>query len=270
MSGPLQSDSKSGDPSAGAAVKAGSVSVIVPCCGQLEYTRLCVPSLLRSNPPPSEILFLDAGSLDGTLDYLEGVAAAASIPVEVINVTEHPTTPGPEPSFQTRGEYVVLLSNDTIVPERWLEHLVQLVRTNEAIGMVGPMSNAAPPAQFAGELPYRLSLKAVRGTGSLRRAELLRQIDQVSSFARQWREQQRGNWSEENTLGGGCVLLKRAVLQRIGPTLPRAPLGFFDLRDLSCRVVQAGYRLACCRDLFLHHFGSRNPSFREDTQPGTA
>jgi hypothetical protein len=34
----------------------GRVSVLVPCCGQLEYTRLCVPSLLRHSRKPYELI----------------------------------------------------------------------------------------------------------------------------------------------------------------------------------------------------------------------
>ena len=51
----------------------GLVSILVPCCGQLEYTRLCVPSVLRHSRPPFELIFLDIGSLDGTAEYLAGV-----------------------------------------------------------------------------------------------------------------------------------------------------------------------------------------------------
>ena len=60
-------------------VVAGSalVSIIIPCCGQLEYTRLCVPSVLRYSRDPFELIFIDIGSLDGTAEYLEGIAAAA-------------------------------------------------------------------------------------------------------------------------------------------------------------------------------------------------
>ncbi len=42
------------------------VTVLVSCCGQLEFTRLCVPSLLRFSRQPYELFFLDSDSLDGT------------------------------------------------------------------------------------------------------------------------------------------------------------------------------------------------------------
>jgi hypothetical protein len=48
----------------------GLTSVLIPCCGQLEYTKLCVPSLLKHSRQPFELVFLDIGSLDGTAEYL--------------------------------------------------------------------------------------------------------------------------------------------------------------------------------------------------------
>src|SRR5438309_5103067 len=59
----------------------GLASLLIPCCGQLEYTKLCVPSVLQHTRAPFELIFLDIGSLDGTADYLAGVQAAASVRV---------------------------------------------------------------------------------------------------------------------------------------------------------------------------------------------
>src|SRR5690242_15398149 len=65
-------------------VLSGLVSVLVPCCGQLEYTKLSVPSVLRYSRDPVELIFIDIGSLDGTAAYLAGIQAAARINVEVV------------------------------------------------------------------------------------------------------------------------------------------------------------------------------------------
>ena len=51
----------------------GLVSLLIPCCGMLEYTKLCIPSVLRHSRAPFELVFLDVGSLDGTADYLAGL-----------------------------------------------------------------------------------------------------------------------------------------------------------------------------------------------------
>jgi hypothetical protein len=49
------------------------VSIVVPCCGLLEYTKLCVPSVLKFSREPFELIFLDIGALDGTAEYLAGL-----------------------------------------------------------------------------------------------------------------------------------------------------------------------------------------------------
>src|SRR5260370_12245388 len=60
------------------------VSIIVPCCGMIEYTKLCVPSLLRYTRLPFEMIFLDIGSLDGTAPYLQGIQTARTLLVALI------------------------------------------------------------------------------------------------------------------------------------------------------------------------------------------
>jgi GT2 family glycosyltransferase len=126
----------------------GLVSVRVPCCGGLEYTRLCVPALLKHSRAPFELVFLDAGSLDGTAEYLAGVQAAAQTRVEVVRSNSDLDLPAAvnEAVARARGEFLALLNNDTVVPAGWLEQLTALARLSPAIGLVGPMSNyAAPP-----------------------------------------------------------------------------------------------------------------------------
>src|ERR1700732_1977461 len=66
------------------ATPSGLASILVPCCGQLEYTKLCVPGLLKHTRQPFELIVLDIGSLDGTAEYLAGIATAAQVRVETV------------------------------------------------------------------------------------------------------------------------------------------------------------------------------------------
>ncbi len=97
----------------------GLVSVLVPCCGQLEYTKLCVPSVLRQSRGAYELIFLDIGSLDGTAEYLAGVQAAAPVRVEVIRTATDLGIPQAcaDALGQARGPYLVLLNNDSVVTD---------------------------------------------------------------------------------------------------------------------------------------------------------
>ncbi len=236
----------------------GSASIIIPCCGQLEYTKLCVPALLRHTRPPYDLIFLDIGSLDGTAEYLAGIQAASSVRVEVVRT---PTDLGIADAVQdalrlARGEFVVLLNNDTVVTDAWLNQLTGLALMTPSIGLVGPMSNYAAPPQLVEDVPYRAGPRKGGLAGSAGSHALV-DIAAVDAFARKWRDDNRGKWFETERLGGFCLLLKREVLKRIGHLREHSDLALFDTDILSAKARQAGFTLACCKDLFVHHFGTR-------------
>jgi GT2 family glycosyltransferase len=234
----------------------GLVSVVVLCCGQLEHTRLCAPSVLRFSRPPFEIIAVDSGALDGTAEYWSGVQAAASCRVELVRSSAESELGAALRAGLDRvgGEAVVLLANDTIVPNGWLNQLTALLNSNPALGMVAPMTTFGPGHQVVWPVPYRLGARAAVASGP---DEVVSQIGLVDRFAADWREQHRGQWADVDRLGGGCVMLRRSALRAVG-AIPSAPLRFFEPEALSRRVLAAGFRLACCRDLFVHSFGTRS------------
>jgi O-antigen biosynthesis protein len=247
------------EPSVPRGLAAGLVSVVIPCVGQLEYTSLCVPAVLRFTRRPFDVVFLDGGSLDGTAEYLAGVAAAAPTRVEVTHVGPEPGAAGAaRPNFQVRGEAVVLLSNDTIVTEGWLDRLLAVADTDPLIGMAAPMSNYAPGPQLVHPVSYRLAARKDRPRArNLELPDILQQLQTVNGFARSWRDGQPSEPLEVEGLGGGCVLIRRDVLKDVGFSLGLSSLGFFDVAGLGLRLRQNGYRLACARQVYVHHFGSR-------------
>jgi GT2 family glycosyltransferase len=231
----------------------GLVSVLIPCIGQLEYTRLCVPGVVRGSRSPFELIFVDAGSLDGTAEYLAGVQAVAPVRVEVVRAATDLGLPSAarEAAARARGEYVVLLNNDCVVPPGWLGQLVALAESSAGVGLVGAMSNYAAGPQRVAKVPYRVGPRP-GGGGEGARVD----VGAVLRFAEEFREKSKGKCFETDRLGGFCLLVKREVLKRVGPLESESGLGLFDT-DLLCRKAQeAGYALACCADLFVHHFGT--------------
>ena len=230
---------------------AGLTSIIVPCCNQVEFTRLCVQALFRHTRPPWELIVVDNGSTDGTGDYLAGVRDAASVPVTIVKNGRNRGFPAAinQGLELAQGESLVLLNNDAVVTEGWLDQLLALgsirketsqgdAESESVIGLVGPMSNYAAPPQLVEAVPYR-------------------DLDEMHAFARRWRDEHRGQWFTAGKLSGFCVLVKRAVFDAIGGLDERFGLGFFDDDDLAERARRAGFALAVAHDLFVHHFGSR-------------
>jgi GT2 family glycosyltransferase len=172
----------------------GLTSIVMPCCGQLEYTRLSVPRLIRHSRQPFEVLFVDAGSLDGTADFLAGVAAASPSRVEVVRAEGEDgfARSVKEALGRARGAFVAWVNNDVLLTESWLEQLVALVTAHDSLGLVGPTANLAPDPQRAEHVPYRLGrpgaglAEATTGAGQL-------DTQAVDLFAREQRNALRNN-----------------------------------------------------------------------------
>ena len=136
------------------------VSILIPCVGMIEYTKLCVPSVLRNTREPFELIFIDIGSLDGTTEYLTGLHAGLEGRVHV-EVLRTPTDLGikevcREALQRARGDFLCLLNNDTVVTPGWINAMTSLAKASDTIGMVGPMSNYAPEGQLVEAVPYRV------------------------------------------------------------------------------------------------------------------
>src|SRR5260221_3317578 len=163
----------------------GLVSILIPCCGMLEYTKLCVPSVLKNSRPQFELIFLDIGSLDGTAEYLAGLQAGLAghlgmqpeltgqVRIEVVRTA---TDLGLKDACQralkeVRGEWICLLNNDTVVTYGWLNQLTGLASFSLGIGLVGPMSNMAAVPDLVEKVAYRTSanprMSAANPGGSL-------------------------------------------------------------------------------------------------------
>jgi GT2 family glycosyltransferase/Flp pilus assembly protein TadD len=216
-------------------------SIIILCCNELEYTRLCLDSVLAHTRPPYELILVDNGSSDGTAPYLDELRSRSGpLRVEVIHNAANLGFPkgSNQGLAKAKGRYLVLLNNDTLVTEQWLEGLIGwAVQGNPCVGLVGPTSNYCPPPQ---QVPV----------GYADRPGL-------DAFAAQRRRAYAGKALEVERLTGFCLLLRREVLEAIGGFDEGFGAGFFDDDDLCVRAREAGFRLLVAQNVYIHHFGSR-------------
>src|ERR1700678_3054890 len=117
----------------------GLASIIITCLNQLEFTRHCVAALKKHTRRPWELIAIDNGSTDHTGVYLAGVRDGANVPVRIISNTTNRGFPAAinQGLKAARGEYLVLLNNDVVVTDGWLELLIGLVNSRRGIEAEG-------------------------------------------------------------------------------------------------------------------------------------
>lgn len=255
------------------------VSVIVLCCNEVEYTRLCLESVWRHTRAPYELIVVDNASTDGTPEYLEELRARVGrargnghagngqppggpVRVEVIRNEKNVGFPAGcnQGINQARGRYLLFLNNDTVVTSGWLEGLVAgALHEWPAVGMVGPVTNYAPDAQgvrpdYELPLPQSPAPAADKNDPPSAAAE---GTSGMEAFAARRRREFGGRLLDVRRLTGFCLLVRREVFERAGAFDERYGLGFFDDDDLCVRAREAGFRLVVAPGVYLHHFGSR-------------
>jgi len=214
--------------------KWGLTSIVLVTYNQIGYTHRCLESIRFRTDAPYELIVVDNGSTDGTLEYLRSQGD--------IQVIENGTNRGfPAAANQgivaSRGEQVLLLNNDTIVSTGWLDRLLEALRSNPSVGLAGPCSNEVSGEQRI-PVPYT-------------------DLASMDGFAWQLGRTLRGQILTTDRLVGFCLLIRRSVTEKIGLLDERFGIGNYEDDDYCLRARKAGFQAVIARDSFVHHFGHR-------------
>ena len=211
------------------------VSIIVLAFNQLEYTRQCIDSILANTRQPYELILVDNASSDGTPDYLRSIGGARVI----LNSENLGFAAGNNVGLAVAsGDYIVLLNNDAVVTEGWLDRLVTPMERDPNIGFVGPRSNYVAGPQLVRDIPYT-------------------SMQEMDAYARQRAQTYAGQGSVTGFIVGFCLALRRSVVEKIGGLDPAFGSGNFEDNDYCLRAVLAGWKGWIADDAFVHHYGHR-------------
>lgn len=208
------------------------VSIIIPTRDQFPLLERCLSSLLEKTAYPHyEILLVDNGSSDpATCTWLDGLAALGDARIRVLR---HPqpfnyAAMNNLAAQQARGEYLVLLNNDTaIVHSDWLGALLNHAQRPE-VGVVGAkLLHPSGLVQHAGLLlglhgmaGYPFTGHDAEAPGYMHRLE----IDQ-----------------DYSAVSAACLMVRRSLYEELqGMDAEAFPVTLGDL-DFCLRVRAAGY-----------------------------
>jgi len=218
------------------------VSIIIPAHNKFEVTYNCLASIAgASNSASYEVILVDDGSSDQTNKIEEVVSGITVLRNDVAQGFILSSNRG---ASAAKGDYVVMLNNDTEVMANWLDELLEPFSRFTKVGAVGA--------------------KLIYPDGTLQEAGGL-----IWGNGDAWNVGRNGNASDPmynyvrqvDYLTGACVMLPRSLWDELGGFDTHFIPAYYEDTDLSFRVRAAGYKTVYtpfCQ--VVHYEGQSNGS----------
>lgn len=212
-----------------------TASVIIPNWNGARYLPGCLDSLRDQAGPGTEIIVVDNGSTDDSLEILGKYPGI----VLIRNAENRGFAAAVNQGFDImQGRYAVLLNNDTVVQSGWLNTLIQEMETHpKAFSTASLMLRMDDPDRVddAGD-NY-----TVLGWGYKRRDGKPAQREQKPRRV--------------FSACGGAAIYRREVLDTIGG-MDEAFFAYMEDMDLGWRALSAGWENRYCPEARVLHIGS--------------
>jgi len=214
------------------------VSIIIPVYNKWQYTAACLRSVAQArNDAGFEVIVVDDGSGDETPGRLADV--------EGIEFIQNPQNLGFVDSCNrgveaARGDYVVLLNNDTQVLDGWLDALLETFERFPDTGLAGArLVYPDGRLQEAGGIVFRDGSGWNYGRGD-------RADDPGYAYTR-----------EVDYCSGACVMIPAKLFRMLGGFDPRYAPAYYEDTDLAFRVREAGFKVRLQAAVtVIHHEGA--------------
>ncbi|MFL0581105.1 glycosyltransferase [Solibacillus silvestris] len=211
------------------------VSIVIPVYNQWHYTYACLKSILtHTHNVAYEVIIADDMSSDETVtaeQYVENVKVVRDginrgFVLNCNNSAQH-----------AQGEYIYFLNNDTQVQESWLESLVELIESDETIGMVGS--------------------KLVYPDGRLQEAGGIIWDDASGWNYGRLDDPNKSEYSyvkEVDYISGAGIMIRGSLWKELGGFDERYAPAYYEDTDLAFEVRKHGYKVMLNPKSVVVHF----------------
>ena len=199
------------------------VSIVIPAHNKFAVTYNCLASLLLApNEASFEVVVVDDGSEDQTTGIKSLVEGIEYVRNDKAQGFVKACNRGAE---LARGDYIVMLNNDTEVSAGWIDELLNVFETFDGVGMAGA--------------------KLVYPNGALQEAGGI-----VWSNGQPWNYGRNGNAKDPrynyvrqaDYLSGACIMLPTSLWKELGGFDEDFAPAYFEDTDLAFRVREKGYK----------------------------
>jgi GT2 family glycosyltransferase len=217
------------------------IFTIIPNWNLRDDLGECLDSLVKQAGIVQEVIVVDNGSQDGSVEYVR-----KNYPeIHVIALKENigyagALNVGIKYALEKGAVYIYLLNNDTVVPDDVLYKLFSVIERNQDIGIVAP------------KILYNNNRKIVFALGD-KRSSLF-----PVPIGYGYRKKDRPKYSGEMDFDyvTGCAMLISAEVFRKTGLFDEVWFMYYEDADFCYRVRQAGFRIVCYGDAVVYHKAS--------------
>ncbi len=230
--------------------------IIIPTYENERFTVDCINSIKQNTTPGTyRIIWIDNGSINTSLvekslervEHLSykfkdnrGFVYAVN---KGIKLSDAPT--------------ICLLNNDTLVYKGWLDKMTSALLANEDVGILGPLTGYKPPKKE--DSPHSLNLH----NGLLPPEATKWSLEKINL---ELESHYRGQLSEAPFVAFLCAIMRRSLIDKIGPLDTNYAFGMWDDVDYNIQVRKLGLRTVYLLDTCIYHAGRTTFTLIESTE----
>jgi len=196
-------------------------AITFACYNQVEYTKLCIESMIKHGLDLSRLVVVDNASTDCTRNYLETLPLGGRI----FNKTNLGCgVAWNQGALALQAEWTIIMNNDVIVSKNWVENLIETAEKNSL--------KVISPAMIEGELDY--DFETLSTEASLKMKDAIR-------------------LGERHAV---CLAVHQSVWLDVGYFQPIPKLLGYEDTMFFNELAKAKIATAMTGASWLHHFGS--------------
>jgi GT2 family glycosyltransferase len=211
------------------------VSIIIINWNGKSHLKDCLSSLSKLRYQNIQTIVVDNNSNDGSVNYIKTHFSYIEIIKNNANVGY---AKGYEIGLKkAKGEYILLLNNDTIVEKNMLSELIKTMKSDRKICVVMPKLIMYPNTDKIDSVgSFFISNGMTYHFGREKNPELLKYNKQMDIYSAK----------------GACMLVKKSLVNKIGLFDPDY-FAYFEDTDFSHRVLLSGNRVVYCPKAVVYH-----------------
>ncbi len=209
------------------------VSIVILNYNGKQFILEVLNSVLKINYPNFEVVLVDNGSTDGSLELVKKSFSKIVFIKNSENIGfSAGNNIGIKYSLERGAKYVLLLNYDTQVKRNFLVNLVAIMERDKKIGISSPIifKNKSSQLWFAGGKINWLKMKSRHQTKMI-----------------------KTNYKKSDFISGCAMLVKREVFQEVG-LLDEDFFLYWEDVDFSVRAKRKGFNLLVSPKSQIYHF----------------